>query len=171
MARGINKVILVGNLGNDPVLRKTGSGDSVANVSMYTDEFYTDRNGQQQKRTVRHRLTLWGAQAENLVKSCKKGQPIFVQGRIGYNEWVDRENVKHSDAEITVQYIRWFPRSAGTARPVDAAKELRKDTSGDLMPPIDGATVALSEAEQRELDAEAAAFAAAASLDELHGQA
>ena len=162
----MNRVTLIGNLGNKPEKRKTNSGDDVANASMYTDEFYTDRGGNQQKRTVRHRLTMWGNQAINAAKHCSKGQQVFVEGRIQYNDWTDKEGVKHSDAEVVVTYIRWFPIGARPA--VDAAASLRQERMSDEAP-IDGASVALSEAEQRELDAEAAAFAAQAALDASQG--
>ncbi len=83
----VNKVILVGRLGRDPETRYTGGGQAVANFSVATDETYKDRNGERQKRTEWHRITVWGKQAEIAQQYLKKGSLVFIEGRIQSREW------------------------------------------------------------------------------------
>src|ERR1700733_9107439 len=78
----VNKVILVGRLGRDPETRFTGGGQAVANFSLATDETYTDKNCERQKRTECHKITVWGKQAEIAQQYLKKGSLVYVEGRI-----------------------------------------------------------------------------------------
>ena len=78
----VNKVILVGRLGNDPETRYTGGGQAVCNFSLATDETYKDRNGERQKRTEWHKIVVWGKQAEIAQQYLKKGSQIYLEGRI-----------------------------------------------------------------------------------------
>jgi single-strand DNA-binding protein len=76
----VNKVILVGRLGRDPETRFTGGGQAVANFSLATDETYKDKNGERQKRTEWHKITVWGKQAEIAQQYLKKGSLLYVEG-------------------------------------------------------------------------------------------
>ena len=88
MARGINKVILIGNLGNDPDTRYTSSGAAVANVSIATSESWKDReSGEQQERTEWHRVVFFGRLAEIVSEYLRKGSQIYVEGRLQTRKW------------------------------------------------------------------------------------
>ncbi|HEY2513175.1 MAG TPA: single-stranded DNA-binding protein, partial [Polyangiaceae bacterium] len=82
MAEGLNKVMLLGNLGQDPELKMIAGGQAVLNLRLATTETYMDRNNTRQERTDWHTVTVWGKRAEALAKILGKGSQIFVEGRI-----------------------------------------------------------------------------------------
>src|SRR5690606_35709928 len=82
MAEGLNRVILLGNLGADPELRMTGGGTAVLKLRLATSESYLDRNKQRQERTEWHRVVVWGRRAEGLGKVLNKGDRILVEGSL-----------------------------------------------------------------------------------------
>ena len=102
MARGINKVILIGNLGSDPELKYTPDGVPVANFSLATNESWNDKDGQRQERTEWHRLVLWRRQAEVAQQYLKKGSKIYVEGRLQTRSWDDQSGQKRYTTEIVV---------------------------------------------------------------------
>jgi len=102
----VNKVILVGRLGRDPETRYTGGGQAVANFSVATDETYKDRNGERQKRTEWHRITVWGKQAEIAQQYLKKGALVYIEGRIQTREWQDKEGQKRTSFDIVANNFR-----------------------------------------------------------------
>ena len=102
----VNKVILVGRLGRDPETRFTGGGQAVGNFSLATDETYKDKNGERQKRTEWHRITVWGKQAEIAQQYLKKGSLVFVEGRIQSREWQDKEGQKRVSYDIVASNFR-----------------------------------------------------------------
>ena len=92
MARGVNKVTLIGNLGNDPEVRYSGNGNAVANVSLATAESWRDKDsGEQQERTEWHRVVFFGRLAEIVSEYLHKGSQIYVEGRLQTNKWQDKE--------------------------------------------------------------------------------
>ena len=92
MARGINKVILVGNLGRDPEMRYTPSGSAVANVTIATSESWKDKQtGDQQERTEWHRVTFFGRLADIAGEYLKKGSQVYVEGKIRTDKYQDKE--------------------------------------------------------------------------------
>ena len=98
--RGINKVILVGNLGNDPEVRYTPSGTAVANVSVATGESWKDKNtGERQERTEWHRVVFFSRLAEIVEQYLKKGAKVYVEGRLQTRSW-EQEGVKRYTTEI-----------------------------------------------------------------------
>ncbi|MEW5740166.1 MAG: single-stranded DNA-binding protein [Myxococcota bacterium] len=108
MAGGVNKVILIGNLGADPEVRFTPGGQAVANFRIATNESWTDKQGQKQERTEWHRIVVWGKQAENCGEYLKKGRQAYVEGRLQTREWTDKEGKKNYTTEIvanTVQFL------------------------------------------------------------------
>ncbi|HEX4514344.1 MAG TPA: single-stranded DNA-binding protein [Polyangiaceae bacterium] len=82
MAEGLNKVLLLGNLGADPELRVTPGGQAVLKLRLATTESYLDKNNTRQERTEWHRITIWGKRGEALAKFLTKGDRIFIEGRI-----------------------------------------------------------------------------------------
>jgi single-strand DNA-binding protein len=113
----VNKVILVGRLGRDPETRFTGGGQAVANFSLATDETYKDKNGERQKRTEWHKITVWGKQAEIAQQYLKKGSLVYVEGRIQTREWQDKEGQKRTSYDIVCNNFRMLGgRADGAAR-------------------------------------------------------
>ena len=101
--RGINKVILIGNLGNDPEVRYMPSGSAVANVSLATSETWKDKQtGQQQERTEWHRLVFFGKLAEIVNQYLRKGSKIYVEGRLQTRKWQDQGGQDRYTTEIVV---------------------------------------------------------------------
>ena len=97
MARGINKVILVGNLGSDPELRYTGSGTAVCNFSLATSESYKDRDGNQVENTEWHRVVAWARLAEICGEYLKKGRQVYIEGQLQTRQWEDKDgNTKYT---------------------------------------------------------------------------
>jgi len=101
----INKVILVGHLGRDPEVRYTPSGDAVADVSLATTEYYKDKNGERNEKTEWHNLVMWRTQAEFAKEWLKKGQLVYVEGRLQTRQWEDKEGQKRSKTDIQVGQI------------------------------------------------------------------
>ncbi|HSM06541.1 MAG TPA: single-stranded DNA-binding protein [Longimicrobiales bacterium] len=89
MSRSLNKVLLIGNVGNDPEIRATSAGSRVAKVSLATNRQFQDRNGQNQERTEWHRLTFFGRLADIVEQYVKKGDRLFVEGRLEYSQTQD----------------------------------------------------------------------------------
>lgn len=105
MARGINKVILVGNLGADPEIRYTGTGKPVANVSLAASEEWKDKDGEKQERTEWVRLVAFDGLAEILEKYTSKGSKIYVEGKLQTREWENKEGKTQYTTEVIVQQI------------------------------------------------------------------
>ena len=103
MARGVNKVILVGNLGRDPELRYTTGGTAVANFTVATSDSWTDRNGQKTDRTEWHRVVAWGKLAEISSEYLTKGKQVFIEGRLQTREWEDRNGGKNCTAGVVAR--------------------------------------------------------------------
>jgi len=90
--RGVNKAIIVGNLGSDPEIRATQDGKSVANISVATSESWKDKNtGQKQERTEWHRVVLFGRLAEITGEYLKKGSKVYIEGQIRTRKWQDTQ--------------------------------------------------------------------------------
>ena len=88
----VNKVILLGNLGRDPEVRSTPSGQSVASFSLATSRKWRDKNGNKQEETEWHNIVVWGKQAEIAGQYLKKGKQIFLEGRLQTRSWEDRQS-------------------------------------------------------------------------------
>ena len=107
MAKGtVNKVILIGRLGQDPELKYTQSGTAVANISIATNEVWKGKDGATQDRTEWHRLVLWGKLAEIAEKYLKKGQQAYFEGKLQTRSWEDKDSVKRYTTEIVVNNMQ-----------------------------------------------------------------
>jgi single-strand DNA-binding protein len=102
MARSVNKVILVGNVGKDPEVKLLTSGMSVANFTLATNERFKDKSGEFQERTEWHSLVAYQRLAEIVRDYTKKGSKLYIEGRIQTRSWDDKENQKHYKTEIIV---------------------------------------------------------------------
>jgi len=119
---GVNKVILIGNLGRDPELRYTPGGQAVANFTLATTENWTSKAGEREERTEWHRIVAWGRTAEICAQYLAKGRSVYIEGRIQTREWENKEGQKQRTTEIqaaTVQFLG-APRGGATGQPGQA---------------------------------------------------
>jgi single-strand DNA-binding protein len=113
MAEGLNRVMLLGNLGADPELRMTSGGQAVLKLRLATTENYMDKNRQRQERTEWHNVVIWGKRAEALSKILAKGSRIFVEGGLRTSSYDDREGNKKYRTEIVCSNILLQGRAGG----------------------------------------------------------
>jgi len=106
MSGFVNKAILVGNLGGDPEIRTIPSGEKVANVSLATNESWTNKEGEKVERTEWHRLVVWRKLAEVMETYCKKGDKVYIEGKITTRSWEDQNQVKRYTTEIVVNALQ-----------------------------------------------------------------
>ncbi len=97
---GVNKVILVGNLGADPSMRYTPNGTAVANFNIATTERFTNKNGERESRTEWHRIVAWARLAEICNQYLKKGKQVYIEGRLQTRTWEDQSGNKRSTTEV-----------------------------------------------------------------------
>lgn len=105
MAEGLNRVMLLGNLGQDPELRMTSGGQAVLKLRLATSETYLDRNKVRQERTEWHSVVVWGKRAEALSKFLTKGSRIFVEGGLRTSSYDDKEGHKRYRTEVVANNI------------------------------------------------------------------
>jgi single-strand DNA-binding protein len=109
MSRSLNKVTLIGNLGSDPEIRSTPGGGRVAQFSLATSRTWNDQNGGKQEKTEWHRCVVWnskGSQLADIVeKYVKKGEKLYVEGRIEYRQWQDKDGQTRYSTEINVREL------------------------------------------------------------------
>ena len=100
MSGSLNKVMLIGNLGRDPEVKATPSGQSVARFSVATTDTWKNQQGEKQSKTEWHNIVVWGKQAEIAEKYLRKGKQVLVEGRIQYREYTDQAGVKKTACDI-----------------------------------------------------------------------
>jgi single-strand DNA-binding protein len=106
MSRGVNKVILVGNLGKDPELKYTPQGTAVAKFTVATSERYKDKSGAVQERTEWHNVVAWARTAEIAGEYLKKGRTVYIEGSLRTSSWDDKQtNQKKYKTEIVVNEL------------------------------------------------------------------
>jgi single-strand DNA-binding protein len=116
-----HKVILVGNLGRDPEMRYTPSGQAVTNLSVATNRTYTDNAGNQVKQTVWFRVSVWGKQAETVHQYLRKGRQVLVEGRLNGDEngnpriWTAQDGTPRASYEVTAETVRFLGGAGGEA--------------------------------------------------------
>ena len=131
---GVNKVILIGNLGANPELRYTQGGQPVANLRIATTEKWTDKAGAKQEATEWHRVVLWGKQAEIAGQYLVKGRQVYIEGRIRTRQWQDQAGQKRYTTEIVAQNVQMLGGRAGEGR---GARGGGMDDMGATIPPDD----------------------------------
>jgi single-strand DNA-binding protein len=109
VSKSLNKIMLIGNLGNDPELRSTAGGGRVATFSLATSRNWTGPNGERQEKTEWHRCVAWNGKGSGLAdvveRYAKKGDRIYVEGRIEYRQWQDKEGQTRYTTEVNVRDI------------------------------------------------------------------
>jgi len=114
MARGVNKVILVGNLGQDPELRHTGTGTAVCNLRLATNESYKDASGEWVERTEWHSIVAWGRLGEVCGEYLKKGSQVYFEGSLQTRQYDDKDGVTKYSTEIKAREMMML--SGGESR-------------------------------------------------------
>jgi single-strand DNA-binding protein len=132
----VNKVILVGRLGQNPEVRYTPSGAAVANFSVATNESWVDKSGQKQERTEWHRIVVWGKLAELCSQYLTKGRQAYVEGRLQTREWQDKDGVKKYTTEVQAQTVQFLGGGAGAGAERGPVASGRDNTA---MPEMHGA--------------------------------
>ncbi len=120
MARGVNKVILVGNLGRDPEVRYSPNGQAVANVTLATSESWKDKtSGEKQEKTEWHRIVFFGRLAEIAGEYLKKGSQIYIEGRLQTRKWQDKDGKDRYTTEIVANDMQMLGSRGGAGAPSD----------------------------------------------------
>ena len=114
MARGINKVILVGNLGNDPEVRYAANGSAIANISVATTDSWKDKNtGEQQDRTEWHRVVMFNRLGEIAGEYLKKGSQVYIEGKLQTRKWQDQSGQDKYSTEIVASEMQMLGGRGG----------------------------------------------------------
>ncbi|MEO5970658.1 MAG: single-stranded DNA-binding protein [Bdellovibrionia bacterium] len=111
----VNKVILVGRLGQTPEVRYTPSGAAVGNFSIATNENWMDKSGQKQERTEWHKIVVWGKTAENCSQFLAKGRQVYVEGRLQTRQWQDKDNQTKYTTEVVAQTVQFLGGNQGAS--------------------------------------------------------
>ena len=114
--RGINKVILIGNLGADPELKYTPSGSAVSNFTLATNESWVDGKGERQEKTEWHRIVVWGKLAEICNEYLKKGSKVYIEGRLQTRSWDGQDGNKRYTTEIVARDMQMLDSREGGGR-------------------------------------------------------
>lgn len=133
---GVNKVILIGNLGSDPTVRFTSSGTAVANFNIATSERFNNRNGEREERTEWHRIVAWSKLAEICQQYLKKGERVYIEGRLQTRQWEDQQGNKRSSTEVVANNMVMLGRG-GAAPSGDAPAQ---DFPAEPQPAAQGST-------------------------------
>ena len=124
MSRSLNKVMLIGNLGKDPEVRSTAGGNRVATFSLATSRTWNDTAGTKQEKTEWHKCVVWNSKGSQLAdvveKYLKKGDRVYVEGRVEYSQWQDKENQTRYSTEINVRELVMLGGRSGAGGDPDA---------------------------------------------------
>ncbi len=135
MARGINKVILVGNLGNDPDIRYTAGGAAVANISVATTDSWKDKEtGEQQDRTEWHRVVFFARLAEVVGEYLRKGSQVYIEGRLQTRKWQDKSGNDRYSTEIVANEMQMLGGRGGGGQSNEQAPPPMSENPADSRP-------------------------------------
>ncbi len=148
--RGVNKVILIGNIGADPELRYTPKGTAVTNFNMATNENWTDSSGERQERTEWHRVVVWGRLAEICNQYLRKGSKVYIEGRLQTRSWEGQDGQKRYTTEVVARDMQMLDSredidagggfSQGPGGPTEGTQDVRPGSEGtqDVRPGSEG---------------------------------
>ena len=129
MSRSLNKVTLIGNLGSDPEVRSTTGGNRVATFSLATSRSWNDASGAKQEKTEWHRCVVWNSKASTLAdiveRYVKKGDKLYVEGRIEYRQWQDKDGQTKYSTEINVRELIMLGSGRGGSDAGEGARSAR----------------------------------------------
>ena len=128
----VNKVVLVGHLGGDPETRFTPSGAAVANFNIATNESWKDANGELQDKTEWHRCVMFGKSAELAGELLKKGQLVYMEGKLQTRNWEDKDGIKRYTTEVVCDMFTMLGRKIDTENSQQAAPTSNSDEEDDL---------------------------------------
>ena len=128
----VNKVVLVGHLGGDPETRFTPSGTAVANFNIATNESWKDANGELQDKTEWHRCVMFGKTAELAGELLKKGQLVYMEGKLQTRNWEDKDGIKRYTTEVVCDMFTMLGRKMDTENSQQAAPTSNSDEEDDL---------------------------------------
>lgn len=144
MARGINKVIIVGNLGNDPDVKYSQSGSAITTVSVATSESWKDKNGEQQERTEWHRVKFFGRLAEIAGEYLKKGRQVYIEGSLRTEKYTDKSGVEKYATDIIASEMQMLggnqeggQRGGGSGGEARGGQQRRQAQQTDALLPDD----------------------------------
>ncbi len=130
MARGINKVILVGTVGKDPEVRYSQAGSANVTLSLATNESWKDKNGEKQERTEWHRLKFFGKLAEIAGEYVKKGQQLYVEGSLRTDKYTDKQGIERYTTDIIVNDMQMLGGKAGGGSGSGGDRNANREDSG-----------------------------------------
>jgi single-strand DNA-binding protein len=119
----LNRVLIIGNLGQDPEIRHTQNQTAVCTLSIATTDVRMGQDGQRQEFTEWHRVVVWNKQAENCAKYLTKGRPVFVEGRLQTRSWEDKTGQKRYTTEIVASNVQFLGGAGGQARDMGAGQQ------------------------------------------------
>ncbi len=135
----VNKVILIGNLGADPELRYTPSGSAVADLGLAVNRKYKAQDGTLKDEVCYVNLTAWGRTAENAAEYLSKGRPVFVEGRLKFDQWESKEGEKRSKLSVVIERLQFLgsrgPAPSQASAPATEGKEPSPGEGSELGPP------------------------------------
>ena len=120
---GVNKVILIGNLGKDPEVRYLDNGVAVANLSLATSENYKNKDGEKVTQTEWHDIVLWRGLAEVAEKYLKKGSSVYIEGKLRTNKWVDKDENTRYKTEVLADKLTMLGRSQNQDQSSESSTE------------------------------------------------
>lgn len=110
---GVNKVILIGNLGKDPELKYLDGNIAKVNFSLATSEWHKDKQGNKVEQTEWHQIVLWRSMAESAEKLLKKGMQVYVEGKLQTRQWIDKDGIKRNITEIVGESFKLLQKREG----------------------------------------------------------
>ena len=120
---GVNKVILIGNLGKDPEVRYLDNGVAVANISLATSESYKNKEGERITQTEWHDVVLWRGLAEVAEKFLKKGSSVYIEGKLRTNKWVDKDENNRYKTEVLADKLTMLGKSNSKDNSIEKSSE------------------------------------------------
>jgi len=142
MARGINKVILIGNLGADPDIRHTAGGSAVTNLSLATSESWRDKqSGDMQEKTEWHRVVMFSKLAEIAGEYLRKGSKVYVEGRLQTRKWQDRDGNDRWSTEIVANEMQMLDSRGGSEPLEDSGRSNYGNDSSPAPAPAGGGSI------------------------------
>lgn len=123
----LNKVMLIGNLGQDPELRNTAGGTAVSTIRIATNERRKNAAGDYADHVEWHTVVLWGRDAENVVKYCQKGKQLYIEGRLQTRKWQDKNGADRYSTEIVCEVVRFLGGGGGGGERTEGASRGKAD--------------------------------------------